>query len=66
MITESHKNNTIKHQQFHKRQDYEQGVSRRLVLLVIFFLFVKLKFIYFVVAICDLVHSVEAMTLKGW
>ena len=38
-----------------------QGVQHRMVLVVNFFVFLKKKFSCFVVAICDLVHDVDAM-----
>ena len=37
----------------------KQGVQRRMVLVVSFFVFLKLFFFCFVVAILDLVHDVE-------
>ena len=38
-----------------------QRVQRRMVLVVIFFVFLKLFFFCFVVALFDLVHDVEAI-----
>ena len=39
-----------------------QGVQRRMVLVInVFLVFSKLLFFYFVIAICDLVHDVEAL-----
>ena len=37
------------------------GVQRRMISVVIFFVFLRLLFFCFVIAICDLVHAVEAM-----
>ena len=40
----------------------KQDIQRRMVLVVNFFIFLKKKFFFcFVVAICDLVHDVEAI-----
>ena len=39
----------------------DKGEQRRMVLVVIFFEFVKIDLFCFVVAICALVHDVEAM-----
>ena len=38
-----------------------EGVQCRMVLVVNFFVFLKLLYFCFVVAICDLVHHVEAI-----
>ena len=41
--------------------DPEHWMQRRMISVVIFFVFLRLLFFCFVVAICDLVHAVEAM-----
>ena len=42
--------------------NYKQlGVQRRMISVVNCFVFLRLLFFYFVVAICDLVHAAEAM-----
>ena len=38
-----------------------EAVQRRMALVVNFFVFLKLLFFCFVVAICDLMHDVEAI-----
>ena len=38
-----------------------QGVQRRMVLVVNFFVFLRLSFFCLIVAMCDLVHNVEAI-----
>ena len=37
------------------------GVQRRMISVDNFFVFLRLSFFYFVVAICDLVHDVETV-----
>ena len=45
----------------HRDSLENQGVQRRMVLVVNFFIFLKFKLLCLVVAICDLVHDVEAI-----
>ena len=44
-----------------RRMDKLHGVQRRMISVVNCFVFFRLLFFCYVVAICDLVHHVEAM-----